>query len=193
MMTSRSSKGSANSPTTSTVRAELCVVPEMKNVSQEAKSLISRILLPDAKRMTCEDIFRDAWVLKEAAKTPLKVDFSRMVGFTKYSKVCYPPTSDKKIGSHIHSDSALIKGGIKLGSPLQTNRPQPRRLDLHRRAENRPERLEEPTFPQRAGSSHELDRHRPQRENKLHIIFGFLHGASQTFLRGAHQKCIQDD
>lgn len=37
--------------------------------------------------MTCEEVFRDPWVMKEAARTPLKVDFSRMVGFTKYSKI----------------------------------------------------------------------------------------------------------
>ena len=63
------------------------VVPEMKNVSHEAKALISRILMPDGKRMTCEEVFRDPWVMKEAPKTPLKVDFSKMVGFSKYSKV----------------------------------------------------------------------------------------------------------
>lgn len=61
----------------------------MKSISSEAKTLISKILLPEGKRMTCEEVFRDPWVMKEAARTPLKVDFSRMVGFTKYSKVKY--------------------------------------------------------------------------------------------------------
>ena len=62
-------------------------IPEMDSISPAAKHLIQKILLPDGKRMTCEDIFRDPWVLKQHSKTPLKVNFSRMSSFAKFSKI----------------------------------------------------------------------------------------------------------
>ena len=63
------------------------VVPEMKHVSSDVKSLIEKILVPDTKRITCAEIFKNQWVLREAPKNPLKINFSRMQSFTKFSKV----------------------------------------------------------------------------------------------------------
>ena len=42
----------------------LYIVPEIKHVSSDAKSLIEKILLPDSKRITCEEIFKNQWVLR---------------------------------------------------------------------------------------------------------------------------------
>ena len=62
-------------------------VPEMKTVSKAAKDLICRILQAEAKRISIADIFHDTWVLKESPKSPLKFNFSKLVSFSKYSKV----------------------------------------------------------------------------------------------------------
>lgn len=59
----------------------------MKTVSKSAKDLIVKILQPDIKRISAQDIFNDPWVLKEAHKTPLKLVFSKLASFSKFSKV----------------------------------------------------------------------------------------------------------
>ena len=59
----------------------------MKTVSKSAKDLIQRILQPDNKRISLQDIFNDPWVMKETAKNPLKLTFSKLSNFTKFSKV----------------------------------------------------------------------------------------------------------
>jgi hypothetical protein len=71
----------------------------MEGVSEGAKSLIARILVPDSKRITCEEIFKDPWILEESSKTPLKVDFTRMVSFSKFSKVPLNLPQLKKIAA----------------------------------------------------------------------------------------------
>jgi len=59
----------------------------MQQVSKSAKDLITRILLPDAKRANPQDIFNHPWMLKEGNKQPLKLNFNKMASFAKYSKV----------------------------------------------------------------------------------------------------------
>jgi hypothetical protein len=59
----------------------------MKTVSKGAKELIIKILQPDYKRITANDIFNDPWMLKETNKGPLKISFSKLCSFSKYSKV----------------------------------------------------------------------------------------------------------
>ena len=71
----------------------------MKNVSNEAKVLISKILLPDGKRISCKDIFKDHWVLRQAPKHPIKVNFSRMLNFSKFSKVFSHNIQIKKLAA----------------------------------------------------------------------------------------------
>lgn len=62
-------------------------VPEMKTVSKGVKDLIVKILQPENKRISIADIFHDPWVLKESPKNPLKLNFTRISSFSKYSKV----------------------------------------------------------------------------------------------------------
>lgn len=62
----------------------------MKTVSKAAKDLIQRILQPEAKRISIPDIFNDPWVCKESSKGPLKVSFTKMSSFSKFSKVLLP-------------------------------------------------------------------------------------------------------
>lgn len=59
----------------------------METISSSAKSLITRILMPEGKRLSPSEIFKDPWILKESSKTPLKVNFSRMASFAKFSKI----------------------------------------------------------------------------------------------------------
>ena len=59
----------------------------MKTVSKSAKDLIVKILQPENKRISIADIFHDSWVLKECPKNALKLNYSRMSSFSKYSKV----------------------------------------------------------------------------------------------------------
>ena len=56
-------------------------------MSNDAKMLISRILMPDTKRLGCQQIFKDSWILREAPKAPMKLNFTRMQSFSKFSKV----------------------------------------------------------------------------------------------------------
>lgn len=59
----------------------------MKTVSKSAKDLIGKILQPEGKRISTNDIFNDPWVLKEGNKAGLKVNFNKMASFTKFSKI----------------------------------------------------------------------------------------------------------
>ena len=63
----------------------------MKNVSKSVKDLIHKILQVEGKRISAEEIFNHSWMLKEGSKAPLKVNFNKMVNFSKFSKVS-PPT-----------------------------------------------------------------------------------------------------
>lgn len=62
-------------------------IPELKTASKGAKDLIQKILQPDSKRITINEIFNDPWILKEANKGPMKINFNKLAGFAKYSKV----------------------------------------------------------------------------------------------------------
>ncbi len=59
----------------------------MKNISKPVKELITKILQPESKRISAIDIFADSWVLKENSRVPLKLSYSRLSNFSKYSKV----------------------------------------------------------------------------------------------------------
>ncbi len=59
----------------------------MKTVSKGPKDLITKILQPQNKRISAGDIFNDPWILKETSKGPLKLNFSKLCNFSKYSKV----------------------------------------------------------------------------------------------------------
>jgi hypothetical protein len=59
----------------------------MKTVSKGAKDLLQKILLPESKRISVVDIFNDPWIQKESNKGPLKINFNKLVAFSKFSKV----------------------------------------------------------------------------------------------------------
>lgn len=78
---------SKNLNITLTVSLSISKVPEMDGVSAECKDLIQKILVPAEKRMTVDQIFNHPWMLKELSNKPLKVSFSKVQGFAKFSKV----------------------------------------------------------------------------------------------------------
>ena len=59
----------------------------MKAISKGAKDLIQKILQPEGKRISIAEIFNDPWVIKEGNKGPLKMNFTRLASFSKFSKV----------------------------------------------------------------------------------------------------------
>jgi hypothetical protein len=59
----------------------------MKTVSKGAKDLLQKILLHEGKRISIVDIFNDPWIQKESNKGPLKINFNKLVTFSKFSKV----------------------------------------------------------------------------------------------------------
>jgi len=71
----------------STVSNYLNIVPEMKTVSKSAKDLIGKILQPEDKRVSATDIFNDPWIAKEGNTGPLKLNFSKLTTFSKFTKV----------------------------------------------------------------------------------------------------------
>jgi hypothetical protein len=59
----------------------------MKNLSQELKDLIGKMLQPEKKRITMEEIFSHPWMMTNLGKTNLRLSFGKMMNFAKYSKV----------------------------------------------------------------------------------------------------------
>lgn len=59
----------------------------MADVSLLAKDLIKKILAPAQKRITIEEIFNHPWMRIPPKKLKLKIDFSQMACFSKFSKL----------------------------------------------------------------------------------------------------------
>jgi rRNA maturation protein Rpf1 len=49
--------------------------------------LIKGILVPENVRKTAQQIFDDLWMKGEVSKNPLKLTFSKLANFSKFSKV----------------------------------------------------------------------------------------------------------
>ena len=49
--------------------------------------------------MSCQEIFKNSWVLREAPKNPLKLNFGRMASFAKFSKVFISTIKVKKLAA----------------------------------------------------------------------------------------------
>jgi hypothetical protein len=47
------------------------------------------MLQPPAQRITLDEIFDHEWMLKDLPEKPLKVSFSKVFNFSKFSKVFY--------------------------------------------------------------------------------------------------------
>ena len=59
----------------------------MKNVGKSVKDLIAQVLQVENKRISAENIFNHPWMLKEGSKIPLKLSYSKMLNFSKFSKM----------------------------------------------------------------------------------------------------------
>lgn len=62
-------------------------IPEMKKVSAELKDLISKILQPEDKRYTLDQILRHPWMKNSLSRNDLQVNFSRLKKFAKYCQL----------------------------------------------------------------------------------------------------------
>jgi serine/threonine protein kinase len=59
----------------------------MKKVSTLLKELIKKILVKPNERLTLKQIFEHPWMTAKLEKEPLKINFTKMSNFSKFSKV----------------------------------------------------------------------------------------------------------
>ena len=59
----------------------------MKGVSAELKNLIKRMISPLNERISIEQIFEHPWMKADLSKSNLKLNFGKIINFSKYSKV----------------------------------------------------------------------------------------------------------
>ena len=59
----------------------------MKKVSSMLKDLIKKILVEPKERISLKDIFEHPWMTAKLDKEPLKINFSKMSNFARFSKV----------------------------------------------------------------------------------------------------------
>jgi|LakMenEpi03Aug12_release.lakeMendotaPanAssembly.Ray.scaffolds.fasta_scaffold2077426_1 hypothetical protein len=61
----------------------------MNKISSDLKDLIKRILTSEDKRITIEEILVHPWMTGKIPEEPLKLDFSKMKQFAKFSRVYF--------------------------------------------------------------------------------------------------------
>lgn len=61
--------------------------PQFSLVSDEAKDLIKRCLVPEAKRITTQEILLHTWMTSEAPKSNLKFNVENIIKYTKKGKL----------------------------------------------------------------------------------------------------------
>ena len=61
----------------------------MENISAELKDLIFRMMQPKDKRITIEQIYEHPWMKAPLTKNALKLNFGKIINFSKFSKVSY--------------------------------------------------------------------------------------------------------
>lgn len=59
----------------------------MKKVSPELKDLISKILQPEHSRLKIDQIYQHPWMNMQLQKPDAKVNFSKIINFSKFSKL----------------------------------------------------------------------------------------------------------
>jgi len=128
-------------------------------VSKPAKELISKILVPDSKRIIIQDIYNDPWILKESTKNPLKLTFGKLQNFSKFSKVYYLDSIDKKVSCDLYRYSAFIKVNREPRKPIQADRFKSRWLNIDIRIKNCLERLEKHSYSQIVSKRNVSNRH----------------------------------
>ena len=162
----------------------------MKPVSKECKDLIFRMLQPEDKRITLEQIYQHPWIKAEIPSTPLKLNFKRLKDFVKYNKVqiCLIPASKdccKLCGFQI-----LWERTIRTLRNLQTNRCKPRRCHLIRRTESLPRKTEASEIIPRTSWDYGCYWHWQKRSNKLHGIHRQLHRREITFQKRQYSQLV---
>lgn len=85
----------------------------MKRVSPECKDLIKRILMPEDKRITIEEIYNHPWMKADLPNIPLELNFRRMFEYSKFSKVKFLIISVKENHSKFYSFKVFLEVSIK--------------------------------------------------------------------------------
>lgn len=98
--------------------------------------MIQKILQPDSKRITINEIFNDPWILKEANKGPMKVNFNKLAGFAKYSKVNIALILGQEASSYLYRNPTILKISRKFRKFIQANGSQSRWRNFHLIIEN---------------------------------------------------------
>lgn len=62
-------------------------IPEMKKISSDLKDLISKILQPEDKRYTIDQILKHPWMNSSLSRSDLKVNFNKLKRFSKYCQL----------------------------------------------------------------------------------------------------------
>ena len=100
------------------------IVPEAKHLTAEVKDLIKRILVPSDKRLTIDEILHHPWMTKPLPENKLRLDFSKMRNFAKFTKVVFPFYSVQNDDNDLHRNSVTLKRDPSLRTTLRTDRYQ---------------------------------------------------------------------
>lgn len=59
----------------------------MKGISTLLRDLLKKILKPEGERITIEGIFNHPWMKIKPKATPIPIDFTFLLKFSKFSKL----------------------------------------------------------------------------------------------------------
>ena len=65
----------------------LLILVQKLQVSEALRDLLSKLLVPDIKRLSIKDIFEHPWMKGDQQKSALKLNFGKLANFSKFSKV----------------------------------------------------------------------------------------------------------
>ena len=88
-------------------------IPEMKKISPQLKDLIYRILQPESLRLTIDQIYQHPWMNMEESKLDFRINYSKIINFSKYSKVNHKIILVKNICSNMHCSTNVRSINIK--------------------------------------------------------------------------------
>lgn len=63
------------------------LVSEIKSISNQLKDLLKKIFVPDHLRIMLPEIYHHPWIRAEIGDRLIKVNYGKMISFSKYSKV----------------------------------------------------------------------------------------------------------
>lgn len=98
----------------------------MKNVSLELKNLIKRMLVPAKERISIAEIYEHPWMnVTEVSKQNLRLNYGRIINFSKFSKVTPLIISAENVRSQLHRFSDVREGHRETRKLIQANRFEP--------------------------------------------------------------------